>query len=210
MHDFWMTGNQPLLEAALTSLLSSNMPGAAVTAQPPSNFALPEGDAVALGVGDRWVYVSVATGPDDTAVEALSSGASAVLNLGSETDSFRQAVEAVVADENYIPVDLVRWIAARALANGKDERKAAEPHVHLTEREREVLCLLARGLSNNEIAIELTISINTVRTHIHALAMKLDAPSRARIVANARAARIPEALELETASPNGRPTKDSA
>jgi DNA-binding NarL/FixJ family response regulator len=203
-----MTGNQPLLEASLATLLISNMPDAAVTGSPPDTLALPDGDSVSFGVGDRWVYVSASTGPDDSAVEALSAGASAVLNLGSHVDSFRHAVQAVVADENYIPVDLVRWIASRALPNGRPE--TSEPRVRLTEREREVLCLLARGLSNNEIAHELTISVNTVRTHIHALAMKLDAPSRARIVANARAARIPEAVDFHVAPPSGQPTKDSA
>jgi DNA-binding NarL/FixJ family response regulator len=59
-----------------------------------------------------------------------------------------------------------------------------------------VLALVAQGLSNAEIAATLVISTNTVRTHLHSLALKLEATSRARVVANARALGIREALAL--------------
>ena len=48
----------------------------------------------------------------------------------------------------------------------------------LTPREREVLALLAGGLSNKEIASELTLSVGTVRLHVSNILSKLDAPNR--------------------------------
>lgn len=69
---------------------------------------------------------------------------------------------------------------------------------HATERERDVLRLLALGLSNNEIADELMISPNTVRTHLHTLSLKLAARGRTHLVARARARGYLEALALDT------------
>ena len=51
----------------------------------------------------------------------------------------------------------------------------------LTRRQREIALLVARGLSNRQIASELTISENTVANHVASIARKLNAPSRSRI-----------------------------
>jgi LuxR family maltose regulon positive regulatory protein len=59
----------------------------------------------------------------------------------------------------------------------------AEP---LSAREREVLRLLADGLSNQEIARALVVAVGTVKTHVHNVCGKLDAPTRGRAVARAR------------------------
>jgi ATP/maltotriose-dependent transcriptional regulator MalT len=56
----------------------------------------------------------------------------------------------------------------------------------LSEREREVLVLLADGLSNAEIAGALFVALGTVKTHVHNICAKLGAPSRGRAVARAR------------------------
>jgi LuxR family maltose regulon positive regulatory protein len=65
----------------------------------------------------------------------------------------------------------------------------------LTAREREILQLVARGCTNPEIAERLLISTNTVRTHLHALSVKFEATNRTRMLANARALSVPEALD---------------
>ena len=56
----------------------------------------------------------------------------------------------------------------------------------LTDREREILAMLGRGMSNREIARELVVSPNTVKTHLEHLYGKLDVPSRGRAVAQGR------------------------
>jgi DNA-binding NarL/FixJ family response regulator len=63
---------------------------------------------------------------------------------------------------------------------GIDEARADEPPTVLSEREREVLALLAQGASNREIAAELYLSIDTVKTHVRHLFAKLDVSNRTR------------------------------
>lgn len=189
---FWVAGSQPLLVSAVTALLQETCPEAAVSADAPAAIPGGLGPGVALGIGDRWIFVSAGTGPDHHAAHALTAGATAVLTLGSGHDEFERAMEALMDGEaSYLPVDMMRWLASRVTGAVVEDQP---PAVHLTEREREILSLLARGLSNPEMAEALTISINTVRTHVHSLSVKLDATSRAKIVANARLLRIPEAF----------------
>lgn len=205
---FWVAGSQPLLAAAVTALLQEMFPDVGLDADAPPPPRSCPGPGVVLGVGDRWLFVSASPGPDKLAAKALSQGATAVLTLSSGVDEFERAVAAVMDGEaSYLPVDLMRWLADRATAGAPEP---PEDTVHLTEREREILRLLARGMSNSEVADALTISINTVRTHLHSLAVKLEATSRAKIVANARVLRIPEAFEQdgdgEPAQPGSRRT----
>ncbi len=86
---------------------------------------------MALGLEDRWLFVSPTIGPDENAAQALSAGVVAVLNLSSNCDEFDRAFEAVLRGErSFVPVEMVQWLADRAVrANG-----AALP-VRLTARE---------------------------------------------------------------------------
>ncbi len=144
----------------------------------------------------RWIFVSEQSGPDDQAAIAIVRGACAVLNLESRPDDFARALDALLGRiDSHVPLDMLRWIADMKTSIGREE--AAVPDVRLTEREREVLGLVARGYSNNEIASLLTISVNTVRTHLHGLAVKLDAKNRVRVLANARALGLIESTGAE-------------
>jgi DNA-binding NarL/FixJ family response regulator len=66
----------------------------------------------------------------------------------------------------------------------RPETNRADPAIleSLTDREREVLEQVARGLSNNEVADELNISPSTAKTHVSRILMKLDARDRAQLV----------------------------
>nr|WP_275943138.1 LuxR C-terminal-related transcriptional regulator [Pseudenhygromyxa sp. WMMC2535] len=85
---------------------------------------------------------------------------------------------------------------ASAPRGGEDVQDAASPDSRapavmleaLTEREREVLDLLAIGLSNRELAKRLFISVGTVKTHVHRILAKLGAPNRTQAVHRAREA----------------------
>ncbi len=104
------------------------------------------------------------------------------------------------ADKGPPMAELLRQAAARGLAKGCVARllrawgKMPDPdlpvaHVlvdPLTRRELEVLRLLAAGLSDREIAQELTISLSTAKSHAHNIYRKLDVDSRTQAVAQAR------------------------
>jgi two-component system nitrate/nitrite response regulator NarL len=113
----------------------------------------------------------------EEARRALDSGASAVLYSGASAEHLVAAARAVDAG--------LRVVDARVAALGAPAGEAAPA---LTPREREVLELLAEGLSNRDIATALSVSPHTAKFHIAALLDKLGAASRTEAVV--RAARL--------------------
>ena len=109
---------------------------------------------------------------DEYVFEALRSGASGFLLKDTEPEELLEAVR-VVAHGDALLAPSVTPATVRV-----DER-TLEP---LTEREREVVALVARGLSNAEIAQELYISPATAKTHVSRAMMKLEARDRAQLV----------------------------
>jgi len=110
---------------------------------------------------------------DSYIVEALEAGAMGYLLKSTPQAELVGAVEKVHANQRVIPPG----IAARLLENiGRDE---------LTARELEVLALVARGLSNKEIADTLLISDKTVRNHVASCLVKLGAADRTGAVTTA-------------------------
>jgi DNA-binding NarL/FixJ family response regulator len=108
--------------------------------------------------------------------EALrASSAFDVVGVGASTKEVTAAAEIVVT------VRERRQVAQGAAAGVRD---AAPPPV-LTQRERQILELLADGLGNKQIAARLGITTNTVKTHLELLFDKLDVSSRAEAVATA-------------------------
>ncbi len=194
---FSITSQGDLFAELVSALLKQLHPEAAVTFSPCEHGTMGPGVRVGLNTSERWMFVSTRIGPSDEAVEALSKGACGVLTLDSKPEEFTQAIDALVSGTgSYVPWDVVQWMAGATLRGSGDP---ADAPVKLTQREREVLRLVAMGFSNAEIARSLTISINTVRTHLHALSVKLDANSRTRVLANARALGLPEAMERAAA-----------
>lgn len=186
---------QPALLTALVAALVRERRGADAVVIDELDLREHEGVRVTEAAHGRWLFVGPGSGRDPLTVAALSEGASAVVHLESSLEEFDLALDALVTGErSFVPVDLVRWMAGEALARRDGSRNGLA--VALTQREREILQLVARGYTNQEIAEELTISQNTVRSHLHALSVKLDANNRTRMLANARALAIPEALEF--------------
>jgi len=109
--------------------------------------------------------------------EAFEAGASGyVLKEAADTEVVG-AVRAVAAGERYVHPAL----GARLVAAEAEERKRAESDP-LSEREREVLALLALGHTNQEIAALLYISVRTAETHRAHIMQKLGLASRAELV----------------------------
>ena len=120
----------------------------------------------------------------DSAVEALRAGILAVLPLDVKAMTLLHAVRAVAAGLAVLHPDAVRAHGRGAgPAFTPENDSLAAPLEPLTERELQVLHLLADGLSNKAIARRLAISDHTVKFHLAAIYAKLDARSRAEALA---------------------------
>lgn len=119
---------------------------------------------------------------DEYVYGALRAGASGFLLKDAHPDQFLDAIRRIHAGESlFAPAILARliehYVNRPAVTGQRLDR--------LTERETEVLALVARGMSNTEIATALTISIKTVKTHIGSLLAKLHARDRSHLVITA-------------------------
>lgn len=121
---------------------------------------------------------------DDASVEeALSAGADGYLLKDAEPSLLAHRIERLVAGEPSLSPTIARRVLARFAA----QVKATQPPIKdpLSEREREVLSLVARGLRANEAAVILKISHHTVRDHLKSIYRKLDVSSRAEAAVEA-------------------------
>ncbi|TGB08768.1 response regulator transcription factor [Streptomyces sp. MZ04] len=115
---------------------------------------------------------------DGYVTAALGAGASGFVLKRLPVRQIAEAVRVVAAGEAILfPAALRRMVAARPLGSAEALPKAA-----LTEREEEVLRLMATGLSNPEIARSLMVSLETVKTHVGNVLTKLGAQNRTHAV----------------------------
>ena len=118
---------------------------------------------------------------DEYVYRALRAGASGFLLKDSPPDRLVAAIAAIRDGEALLAPSITRRLVERFAG----PRLAAPEHpglAELTARELEVLALLARGLSNAEIAAELVVSVATVKTHVARMLMKLDLRDRVQAV----------------------------
>ena len=131
---------------------------------------------VAITTPDTAFLFYTAYGDRSLLAEALDVGARGFVLKEAPVIELVRAVERVAAGESYVdPV-----LAGILVGIGLNQRIAA-----LTEREREVLRLLADGRSNEEIGRQLFVSPQTVRTHVRKAMVKLEAETRTHAVATA-------------------------
>jgi DNA-binding NarL/FixJ family response regulator len=118
---------------------------------------------------------------DDYVYDALRAGASGFLLKRTPPDDIVQAIRMVVGSESLLFPEAIRTLAlSRAREEGN--RPQGLDQAQLTEREQEVLRLMARGLSNAEIAGELVLGVQTIKTHVANLLAKLGARDRTQAV----------------------------
>ena len=118
---------------------------------------------------------------DEYVFEALRSGASGFLLKDAEPTDLLDAIR-IVADGGSL---LAPSVTRRVIEHFGSAAPAAEPHPRLgdlTEREREMVAWVATGMSNTEIADQLVVSPDTVRTHVSRAMVKLGARDRAQLV----------------------------
>ena len=119
---------------------------------------------------------------DEYVFEALRSGASGFVVKDMEPAELLQAVRVVARGDALLAPGVTRRLIAE-FAGRPEQRRLAAPDLNvLTDREREVLVLVAAGRSNDEIATELFISPATAKTHVSRAMAKLGARDRAQLV----------------------------
>ena len=120
---------------------------------------------------------------DESVFAALRAGASGYLVKGAQRSDIARALEAVGRGELIVGASVADR-ARSALAEPRAVRSG--PFPELTERELEILDLVARGLTNQAIASRLVLSQKTVRNHVSNIFMKLGAADRASAIVRAR------------------------
>ncbi len=149
-------------DVVLMDLLMPVMDGIAATAE--IKAAYPDVEVVAL-----TSFIE-----EERVTAALEAGATGYLLKDADADDVAIAVRRAHAGEVHLDPQVARLLANRI----RTRRDDAPPHEPLTEREREVLSLVAKGHSNKEIAALLDITERTARTHVSNILGKLDLASR--------------------------------
>ncbi|MGO4255275.1 response regulator [Marmoricola sp. RAF53] len=132
---------------------------------------------------DVAVLVITMQEDDESVVASIRAGARGYLLKGASPDEVERALRAVANGE----MILGPKVAARAMAAVTSGRTAARvPFPELTDREREVLDLVARGYDNTTISRRLVLSPKTVRNHVANVLNKIGAPDRSAAIVVAR------------------------
>jgi DNA-binding NarL/FixJ family response regulator len=119
---------------------------------------------------------------DDYIFGALRAGASGFLLKRSRPEELIAAIHTVAAGDSLLSPSVTSRVIERMARHGEPELAGDERLAELTPREREVLVLLARGLSNGEIAAELVVEESTIKTHVRRILAKLQARDRVQAV----------------------------
>lgn len=119
---------------------------------------------------------------DDYVFDALRAGASGFVLKRVQPEELAQAIRIVATGESLVFPALTRALVERhSLRLGPDDHRVALV-ASLTEREAEILRLVARGLSNQEIADALVLAVHTVKTHVAHVLAKLESRDRTQAV----------------------------
>jgi DNA-binding NarL/FixJ family response regulator len=123
---------------------------------------------------------------DEYIYAALRAGASGFLLKDLEPDDLRRAVRVVASGEALLAPRVTRRLIGAFTRRSSSEPECARGLsrrlTQLTDREREVVALVGHGMSNDEIAADLSISPTTAKTHVSRAMLKIEARDRAQMV----------------------------
>jgi DNA-binding NarL/FixJ family response regulator len=134
--------------------------------------------------GKSRVLILTTFDDDQYVYEALAAGASAFLLKDAPADRLVEAIRVVAAGESILDPAVTRRVIERFARHGAHSEEARAVAA-LSARERDVLLLMARGLSNAEIAARLYLGEATVKTHVGRILLKLGARDRVQAVITA-------------------------
>jgi DNA-binding NarL/FixJ family response regulator len=140
--------------------------------------------AIAADPGLSGVRVLVLTTFDEDALvfEAIRAGAAGFLLKDAEPTELLRGIRVAAAGDTLLAPQAARRLVAAFASAPAPQGPAARALELLTDREREIVALVGRGLSNDEIAERLVISPATARTHVSRAMVKLGARDRAQLV----------------------------
>lgn len=160
-------------DVVLMDIRMPRLDGIAATRDIKANPKLPDTHVLILTTFDLDEYV----------YDALAAGASGFLLKDAEPDDIAEAVRVVAEGDALIQPSVMKRLVETFAASRPYVRPAGmDGLAALTDREREILVLVARGLTNDNIASHLVISPATVKTHLARIMQKLDAHDRAGLV----------------------------
>jgi DNA-binding NarL/FixJ family response regulator len=142
-------------------------------------------EATARLAPDVAVLVLTTYADDDSLLPALRAGARGYLTKDAGGEEIERAIRALHAGQTYLDPTVQRRLIELATEPAAAAKPATDGEDDLTAREVEVLTLIARGLSNAEIAAALVVSGATVKTHINRIFAKTGVRDRAQAVAYA-------------------------
>ncbi|MGN6426695.1 MAG: response regulator transcription factor [Leifsonia sp.] len=132
---------------------------------------------------DTRVLILTTFEEDEYVVAGLRAGASGFVGKGAEPEEIVRAIRAVHAGEALLSPVATRALIDRFVAGPAREQPGRTAELALlTQREREVLLMVARGASNQDIARDLYISPHTAKTHVNRIMTKVQAHDRAQLV----------------------------
>ncbi|MFC7531854.1 response regulator [Actinoplanes sp. GCM10030250] len=119
---------------------------------------------------------------DDYVFGALSAGASGFLLKRTRPERLIEAIHTIAAGDSLLSPSVTRTVIDQMAAAAPPDPAAVRRLRGLTARERDVLVLVARGLSNGEIAAELFVEESTIKTHMKRILAKMDLRDRVQAV----------------------------
>jgi DNA-binding NarL/FixJ family response regulator len=126
--------------------------------------------------------------PEDV-VEFVMRGASGLVVKDATLDDFVQTIRSVAAGNEVLPSALTGTVFSHIARHALERPSAAAiRNVRMTQREREIVDLIAQGLSNKEMARRLNLSPYTIKSHVHNILEKLALHSRLQLAAHAHQA----------------------
>jgi DNA-binding NarL/FixJ family response regulator len=134
------------------------------------------------GPGGPRVLILTTFDLDEYVFEALRAGASGFALKSRPLDELLNAIRTVAAGEALLAPSVTRRLIAHFAGQAKTPARTPPGLAELTEREREVLSLVAEGLSNAEVARTLHVTLPTAKTHVSRILTKLGARDRTQLV----------------------------
>lgn len=158
----------------------------------PGNTELQACAAIKQGSPRTKIVILTASDDDVDFFAAITAGASGYLLKNAPIEQIAQSVRLVHDGRGMIPPEMARQFFAEFSRLSNELPRETEPDAGLTEREHQVLALVAEGKTNKEIATQLFLSVYTVKNHVRSILKKLQLHSRVEAAIYAVRRNVPE------------------